>query len=338
MTSTDFGKHLATFLTQYLPGQRGVGENTIRSYRDVFVLLLRYCRDERGWPPEKLCLKKLNDAVIMEFLEYLQEKRGSSIRTRNHRLAALHSFFRYLQTEVPECLLQCQRILAIPSHRYPRRAIRYLLPDDLAFILAQPDRETSLGRRDVVLLSLLYDSGARAQEIIDLRPHDIRTESPAHVRLTGKGRKERLVPLMPKTVKLVSVYLGEQDLSAKQGQDRPLFTNRRGEKLSRSGVRYIVTKYVKRARGIRPDLPGSISPHTFRHTKAMHLLECQNPLVIIRDFLGHQDIRATEVYARASLEMKRDALEKAEKVSPNPAPPASPWRPSKELLDWLRAL
>jgi integrase/recombinase XerD len=339
MKPTDFATHLTAFLTDYLAGQRNLSPNTIKSYRDTFVLFLRYCRDKRKWYPERIILKRIDHDLLLSFLEYLENERQSSFRTRNQRLAAFHSFFRYLQVEAPECMMQCQKILAIPFQRVARPVLQYLAPDDLAAILALPDLSTKSGKRDAVLLSLLYDSGARVQELIDLCVQDVRLEAPAYVRLTGKGRKTRLVPLMQAMVQLISGYLHEQKLLAPEFGHRALFTNRFGQKLSRSGVRYILLKYVEQARANVPDLNSPISPHSLRHTKAMHLLEAGNPLVVIRDFLGHADITTTEIYARANMDMKRKALEKAHSLSPKDASPVTPlWLKDGKLLQWLQEL
>jgi site-specific recombinase XerD len=207
----------------------------------------------------------------------------------------------------------------------------------LAAILRQPDLARRAGRRDAVLLSLLYDTGSRVQELIDLSVRDVRLESPAQVRITGKGRKTRVVPLMKSTVELLRDYLREQDLIGPERSDAPLFPNRYGGRLSRSGIRYLVEKYTERACAMQPSVPlPKVSPHTFRHSKAMHLLQSDNPLVVIRDFLGHADLKSTEIYARADLDMKRRALDKASIKSPTPAIP--PWRKDKGLLEWLTSL
>jgi site-specific recombinase XerD len=195
---------------------------------------------------------------------------------------------------------------------------------------------TVKGRRDAVLLSLLYDSGARAQELADLSVRDVRLESPAQVRITGKGEKRRTVPLMQSIVELLRDYLREQRLTDPQDGDKPLFRNRYGRHLSRSGIRYILEKYVEKTRlNRRTGLP-KVSPHTLRHTKAMHLLQSGNPLVVIRDFLGHADVKSTEIYARADMDMKRRALEKASDKSPTPEVPF--WNKDQDLLQWLRSL
>ena len=338
MKQNDFGHLLTRFLVEYLPGQRGASPNTIKAYRDTFVLFLRYCRDSRGRSVEKLRLQDIDQSLTLEFLAFLQQERQCAARTCNHRLAALHSFFRYAQTEAPDCLLQLQQILAIPFRRTESPARSYLCPDDLKAILDQPDLSRPAGRRDAVLLSLLYDSGARVQELIDLRVGDVRLAVPAHVRLTGKGQKTRLVPLMTNTATLLGKYLRERSMLTPEHRDDPVFVNRAGTPLSRSGIRYILLKHVAMARRSRSFLSDRISPHTLRHSKAMHLLECETPVVIIRDFLGHSDVKTTEIYARANLEMKRKALENAALSSATPDSSAMHWQKDKGLLEWLESL
>lgn len=335
MKPTNLAIRLTAFLGDYLPNQRSLSPNTIRSYRDTFTLLLRYCRDERGRPPEKLDLDDLDAHLVLAFLAHLESQRGSGAATRNVRLTALQSFFRFLQTEVPERLAQCQRILAIPRRRCPRTTVEYLDATDLADILAQPDLDTAHGRRDAVLLSVLYDTGARVQELVDLRVRDVRLEAPSQVRLVGKGRKTRAVPILDGTVRLLTDYIEAHGLGRPERGDEPLFRNRRGEALSRSGIRYILDKYTGKVRKERPGLTTHVTPHTLRHTKAMHLLQAGNPVVMIRDILGHADISTTSIYARADLEARRRALEK---VAGSPAPAQPSWKSNPDLLSWLREL
>jgi site-specific recombinase XerD len=336
MKPTDLSIHVAAFLTDYLAAQRNVSPNTIMAYRDVFTLFLRFCRDIRLMPPERLRLEQIDVGLVESFLDYLENERQSSIRTRNHRLAALHAFFRYLQSEEPQLMHQCQKILAIPLRRHAHPIVGYLSKEDLAEILAQPDFKTRDGRRDAVLLSFLYDSGARVQELIDVSAGDVRLDSPAHVRLMGKGRKMRAVPLMEKTVQLLRHHISENRLGRPEQSDKPLFQNGRGERLSRSGVRYILEKHVRKARGNRPNLKQTVTPHTLRHTKGMHLLQSGVCLELIRDFLGHVDVKTTQIYARANLEMKRQALEAVDDSSPVRELPS--WQQNKNLLEWLRSL
>src|SRR5438067_7264120 len=262
--------------------------------------------------------------------------RKTSPRTRNHRLAALHAFFRYVQAEEPARMHQCQKILAIPLRKHARPTVGYLSKEELVEILAQPDLRTSDGRRDAVLLSVLYDTGARVQELIDLSVGDVRLDPPAQLRLMGKGRKMRAVPLMENTVQLLRNHIQENHLNRPEQFDKPLFRNARNQHLSRSGIRYILQKYLVTARSKRPSLNRTVSPHTLRHSKGMHLLQSGISLDMIRDFLGHVDVKTTQIYARANLEMKRKALEKISDPSAVPSIPS--WQQNKDLLDWLRSL
>ena len=233
-------------------------------------------------------------------------------------------------------MLQCQKILAIPLRRHARRAVGYVSKEELAEILAQPDLQTSEGRRDAVLLSVLYDTGARVQELIDLSVGDVRLDPPAQLRLLGKGRKMRAVPLMDNTAQLLRDHLQENHLNHPEQFDKPLFHNARHQRLSRSGIRYILQKYLFRARPQIPTLNRTVSPHTLRHAKGMHLLQSGISLDMIRDFLGHVDVKTTQIYARANLEMKRKALEKL--TDPSPVRTIPSWQRNKDLLDWLRSL
>lgn len=335
MKPTTLSVHISHFLSHYLAGQRNLSQNTVKAYRDVFVLLLRFCRDAKGITVEKLELQQIDVALIDAFLNYLVQERHCSERTVNQRLAVLHAFFRYLQVEEPTLIQQCQRILAIPLRRCVRHEVGYLPKDHLAALLAQPDLTRLNGRRDAVLLSVLYDTGARVQELIDLTVGDVRLEAPAQVRVLGKGRKERVVPLMDNTARLLQQYFSENNLALPENYSRCLFLNRHGNPLTRMGVNYILQKYLQQIRDIYPQFTQKVSPHTLRHTKAMHLVQGGVSLDIVRDFLGHVDIKTTELYARANLEMRRAAIEKA---SPAPVPDIPSWKENTSLLQWLQRL
>jgi integrase/recombinase XerD len=272
MKPTDFSVHVTGFLTHYLAAQRNLSPNTIKAYRDVFTLLLRFCRDVRGLALERLSLAKIDASLVEAFLDHLANDRHVSISTQNHRLAALHAFFRYVQSEAPERLLQCQQILAIPLRRHPRPSVGYLSKEYLAQILARPDLHTRAGRRDAVLLSVLYDTGARVQELIDLNASDVRLDQPPQVRLMGKGRKMRAVPLMDATVELLRDHRRDNNLDRLEHADQPLFQNRQGGRLSRSGVRYLLQKYVQPVRRDHPGFTQPVSPHSFRHYVASRIM------------------------------------------------------------------
>jgi site-specific recombinase XerD len=245
----------------------------------------------------------------------------------------IHSFFAYVMIEDPLSADQCQRILRIPQKRGIHPTLAYLNAEEVAQILKSIDRSTSMGRRDYVLLALLYDTGARVQEVLDLRPCDFRFDSPVHVKLTGKGRKERLCPLLPQTARLVGSFLKEQKRIASDSD--VLFQNRGRQKLSRHGVRYILNKYLKTAgNGMESLLRRSVSPHSLRHSKAVHLLQSGVPLVTIKDFLGHADLRTTQIYAETDLEAKRKALQQG--GSPVKATKVCKILP--DILDWLESL
>lgn len=330
MKKTDFTKALTAYFSTYLPLTCGVSPNTCNSYRDAFKLLLLYFQEEKGVSANSIELRMLNRNLVSDFLDWLEAQRKVSVTTRNQRLAAMKAFAHYVQYRNPEYLENCTDIITMRPKKHEKPVIPFLTEDELKALLAQPDPSTRHGLRDLTLLSLLYDSGARVQEITDLQLKDIRLTNPAMVTLTGKGRKARQVPLMKETCTLLDTYIRNFDLNS-EPLTAPLFFNKKGEALSRYGITYILKKYVSKA-----ELDGSarkISPHGLRHTKAMHLLRAGVNMIYIRDFLGHVDISTTEVYARIDAEMKRKVFE--EKV-PNFTPNTTmPWEEDKDLLQWL---
>ena len=295
-TPTNFAYFLTQYLTQYLPGQLGASSNTIQSYRDAFTLFLRYLKTSEGLLPEKLTLEDCTKRKVEAFLDWLEADRQCCVTTRNQRLAALQAFFRYLQIESPGHLLVCQQILTIRIKRAPKPVMTYLTLEGIQAILSAIDVTQSSGRRDFVLLCLLYDTGARVQELADCVVGDLRLTDPATLRLTGKGNKSRIVPILSQTKSYVKPYLEENHLNMPAMVSHPLFYNRVHEKLTRAGISYILQKYVTCARTTSPNLiPDRISPHSLRHSKAMHLLQSGVNLVYIRDLLGHADISTTEI-------------------------------------------
>lgn len=330
MKKTDFTKALTSYFSTYLPKTCGVSPNTCNSYRDAFKLLLLYFREEKGVPANSIELRMLNRNLASDFLDWLEVQRKVSVTTRNQRLAAMKAFAHYVQYRNPEYLENCTDIIAMRPQKHEKPVIPFLTEEELKALLAQPDPSTRHGLRDLTLLSLLYDSGARVQEITDLKLKDIRLTNPAMVTLTGKGRKARQVPLMKETCKLLDAYIRNFNLNS-EPLTSPLFFNQKGQALSRYGITYILKKYVSQAE-LDSDAR-KISPHVLRHTKAMHLLRAGVNMIYIRDFLGHVDISTTEVYARIDAEMKRKVFE--EKV-PNFTPNTTmPWEEDKDLLQWL---
>lgn len=334
---TDFAYGLSNYLSTYLPGVQGAGTNTIKSYRDTFVLFLSFCNTEKNIKSEKLTIPKISKTMVEDFLTWLETERNCSIATRNNRLAAIHAFFRYVQMESPENMLLCGQILAIKAKKSCQQPMNYLTLDGIKAILAQPDTSSRSGYRDFVLLALLYDAGARVQEIADLTVGDVRLDEPATIVLNGKGGKTRIVPLMSQTVQYLKAYIIQNNLNTTISKSYPLFSNRQKQKLTRAGIAYILKKYADLARSGAKDLiPDTISPHSFRHSKAMHLLQAGVNLIYIRDVLGHVSVTTTEIYARADSDMKRKALESACTTSPQPG--SGIWHENHGIMDWLHDL
>ena len=332
----DFAYYLTRFLTIYLSSQRNLSSNTINSYRDTFKLLLLFCTEVKEIKPNNVSIEILTREFIEKFIVWLQTQRGCTEKTCNQRLGAIHAFFVYLQYEQPDRALQCQQILSIRTKKAPEPALNYLTIDGIKAILAQPDTKTKSGRRDLAILSVMYDTGARVSEIADLKYSDVRFISPATVRLTGKGSKTRIVPLLSHTETILSIYTKDFKFKEKS-DDIPLFLNRDGEQLSRFGIGYILTRYADMARAQHPELiPVKLSPHCIRHSKAMHLLQANVNLIYIRDLLGHTDVKTTEIYARADNTLKREALEKANPIKNESMIPQ--WSNDSDLMDWLRNL
>jgi len=336
MKPTDFATHLTEFLSEYLPRQKNASKNTIASYRDTFKLLLRFCLEQKDIPVEKLNMSMLTHLIITDFLEWLEEERKCCIATRNQRLAAIHSFFRYAQYEEPSGILHFQKIIALPIKKSPKPSVPHLAPKTMKLLLSQPDKMTTKGRRDITLLSVLYDSGCRVQELTNLRIRDVVLDNPAVLILTGKGNKVRRVPVMKNTLTLLQRYLQEHSLDKDWKKDYPLFINKQRNKLSKEGISYIISQYVGSARRMSASMPKRVTPHMFRHSKAMHLLQAGVNLIYIRDFLGHQDIKTTEIYVKCDSELKRRAIANA---YPNIVDSNLPdWNKDAALLDWLSNL
>jgi site-specific recombinase XerD len=288
---------------------------------------LLYLKSSNNINPDKIAFSKFDRNSITGFLNWLEEERNCSIQTRNQRLAGIHSFIKYVQFEKPNYLFQCQEILGIKFKKVEQPTVKYLTIDETKLLLEQPNQKTKKGRRDLAILCLLYDSGARVQEIADLSVRDLQLESPASVKLTGKGNKTRRVPLLAKTISILKIYLTDSLLVGSSKLDKPLFANCRNEPLTRAGITYILKKYSSISCGQE-----QISPHILRHSKAMHLLEADVNLAYIRDILGHVDIGTTQIYARADLSMKRKALEKVACITPE----SSFWRKDTDLIEWLK--
>lgn len=340
ITTTDFAKYLSRFFSEYLPHERNVSPNTIASYRDTFVQYINYMKTEKKMPLDKLTLGQLTRNNVTDYLKWIMEERKCSAATRNYRLAALHSFVAYLQYTVIERMEEWQTILSVKAIRTEKNPPNYLQVEAIKLLLAQPDTSTWQGRRHLSMLSLMYDTGARVQELADLTVGSVRIDhEPYTIRLVGKGRKTRIVPLVKEQVAILRKYMEENSLNDNNKVTQPLFYNTHREKLTREGITYVFKTYAKMVRQEHPELmPERVSCHSLRHSKAMHLLQAGINLVYIRDILGHVSIQTTEVYARADSKAKREALEKAYK-NLNPENNTNrDWERNKSLLDWLKGL
>ena len=335
MKKTDFAQCLESYLRIYLPGQAGLSENTILAYRDTFIQMLRFIEIAKGKNPDKLTLSDINTQLIEEFLMWLESEKNNSISTRNQRLAAIRAFAKYARSRYPEFLLESQKISDIRRKKHPKPEIVHLSPDMIKAILEVVPINDPYSRRDLALLTLLYDTAARVQEICDLCVRDIRLRKPYTVKLTGKGQKARCVPLMDRTADILKKYVSENHLNTLDKLDRPFFVNHRHAALTRAGITYILKKYCEIARKDHPDIPARISPHVLRHSKAMHMLQAGIPLTDIRDFLGHEHVDTTEIYAKTDTEIRRKKLEEANLTIDTGLPD---WKNDKDLIAMLTSL
>jgi len=336
---TDFSVYLQSFFTDYLSGERGVSRHTVRSYRDTFVLLIDYMKMVCGIPADKLMMADFSREVILSFLNWIQDKRQCSTSTRSQRYAAIRSFFDYLQYKDPARLSLWQSIRSIKTKNVTKTMVSYLTVDGIKYLLEQIPTSSKSGRRNLTLLSLLYETGARVQELIDLSPSSLRLEQPAIVCLHGKGDKKRVVPLGKQQTAILKTYMEENHLDSLSRRECPLFFNRSNAKLTGSGITYILQKYADNARIVHPEwIPKQISPHVLRHSRAMHLLQAGINLVYIRDLMGHKSVTTTEIYARTDSRQRREALEKASRDIIDTEIQTPSWEKDRKLKDFLKSL
>lgn len=322
------------FLGDYLPHQRAFRTHTIRSYRDSLKLLLQFATGPKRRVAD-LTVGDLMPEKIIAFLDGLEQHRGNDAATRNVRLSAIHSFFDYLGTGWPEHLDQARRVLAITFKRTDHRTIDYLEAEELRTLLEQIDRRTVWGRRDYVLLALMFNTGARVQEAVALQTADLRLTSPPSVKFFGKGRRERICPLWPETARLLQQHIADTGLDTQS--DQTLFRNHRGGPLTRFDARLILQRQVTRAAAVLPSLKHKrIHPHSLRHSTAVHLLKSGVDLSTIAHWLGHASINTTHKYVTIDLAAKRAAIAKAEPVTKSKRLPR--WRTDNDLLTWLESL
>lgn len=326
-----FGALLERFFTQRLMQQRQASAHTIASYRDSFRLLLQFAHKRLRKAPSALALDDIDAPLVMAFLDELERVRGITARTRNLRLTAVHSFFRFAAFEVPSHAAQIQRVLAIPAKRFTRTLVPFLSRPEVDALLAAPDQRSWLGRRDHALLLLAVQTGLRLSELTSLRHEDLHVGASAHVRVIGKGRKERCTPLSKSTRAVLAAWMREPP----RAENQPLFPNARGGKLSAHGVHYLLNKHAKAATVKCPSLKNKrVSPHVLRHTTAMDLLQEGVERSTIALWLGHESVETTQIYLDANLAIKQAALDRT--IPPDGRP--GRYRPDDRLLAFLKGL
>lgn len=326
-----FAGLLQGFFTQRLMKQRRASPHTIASYRDTFRLLLQFAQQRLRKAPSALAIDDINAPLVVGFLDELEKTRGIGARTRNLRLTAIHSFFRYVAFELPSHAAQVQRVLAIPAKRFTRALVPFLSRHEVDALLAAPDRSTWSGRRDHAFILLAVQTGLRLSELTGLAPADVQLGAGAHVRVIGKGRKERCTPLSRSTRAVLASWLREPPRAPNQ----PLFPNARGGRLSAHGVHYLLSKHVAAASATCPSLKRKrVSPHVLRHTTAMDLLQEGVERSVLALWLGHESVETTQMYLDADLELKQRILDK---TTPPEGRPGR-YRPDDKLLAFLKSL
>jgi site-specific recombinase XerD len=337
---TDLGRELVVFFDDFLPGQRGLSPHTIRSYRDTLVLWLQFTSREIRRGVEQLTIRDLTEERVVRFLRFLETDRKNTIATRNARLGCIHVFARFLAARHPDQLGTLQRVIGLPFKRGARDApIEYLERTEMQALLKSIDRSTALGRRDYALFALMFNTGARVQEVLNIRRRDVRLDAPSQVRLTGKGSKVRLCPLWPVTAQLLRALIGECARSDPDPANTLLFANARGYALSRYGVRYLLRRYTARAAASAPTLKDkNLHPHSIRHSTAIALLKAGVDFATISQWLGHAGLNTTMRYARADLDLKRQALSQVFPDALAPPPAGRLILDGSDMVGWLRRL
>lgn len=327
---------LRGFFEDYLTGQRDLSPNTILAYRDGFMLFLRFAAKRCNRQVIRLRLEDLGPPTLRAFLEHLETERGNCVATRNYRLVAIHRFFAYVVAREPFYAQLCRQVMDIPIKKTTTSAVAYLDRDEIKAVLGAPDLSHPLGLRDVALLTFLYNTGARVSEVTAMNVGDVRLETPAQVRILGKGRKERLCPLWSETAATLRAHLAQRQLL--DNIEQAVFVNARGQRITRHGVNVIIQRHIATAAETQSSLKRKrFGPHTFRHTTAMHLLQAGVELNVIRAWLGHVSITTTSQYIEIDMKMKREALERCSSPVPTPSG-KSPWHTRDDIIQWLHDL
>ena len=336
-TDTQLGDLVHRFFSDYLVSQRDVSRHTVLSYRDAVKLWLTFASRHLDKPVTALVLDDLGVDLTLAFLDQLERRRANTVATRNVRLAALHVFFRYVASQDPTRVALCQRVIGIPLKQTLTPSVEYLEREEMEAIFKQIPLSTPRGRRDHTLLCFAYQTAARVQEIVTVLACDLQLDPPASVRLWGKGRKKRVLPLWAQTTALLRALLEERRVDPRAST--PVFVNMRGRSLTRWGVRYILGKYAKAAAAAGSTLAHKrVHPHTLRHTSACHMLQAGVDPNAIRDVLGHSSSATTWRYARINMEMKRKAIEACTPEAARPRSPVPVWHQEQGLIEQLEAI
>lgn len=335
MKSTDFASYLGRYFTKYLPNDRGSSPQTIDSYRIAFILYLEYMEKINGVKPERMSIVNFTRESIMGFLKWLEDERKNSIATRNYRLAAMKGFVHFLKYEFPDYMDEYQRILGIPLKKTEQKEISYMKTDGVRLLTDQINVNDTNGLRDYVIVLILYTTGVRVTELINIKVKDISLTEPYTIKIHGKGNKGRYVPIMKTAVPHIKNYLSMMHYDSEAKYEEYLFKNHMNTQFTRQGINYVLKKYGNKARSLDGLLiPEDLTAHKMRHTTAMELLTAGVDLIYIRDLLGHSSVVTTEVYARTDAKLKRKAIEAASKEI-LPAEEAS-WDNDFNLKEWLK--
>lgn len=336
MKTTDFATHLSKFFIRYLPNEKGSSPQTIDSYRNAFILYLEYMESVCEIKPEKLTIGDFTRESVLGFLKWLEESRGNSATTRNYRLAAMKGFIHYLKYEFPDYMTEYQRILGIPLKKTEQKEISYMKTEGVELLVRQINMHSTNGLRDYVMLLILYTTGVRVSELINIKVKDISLTEPYTLKVHGKGNKGRYVPLMKSAVPHIQKYLSAMKYDSEARYEEYLFKNHMNQQFTRQGINYVLKKYGSKAREKNKELiPEDLTAHKMRHTTAMELITSGVDLMYIRDILGHSSVTTTEIYAKTDAKLKRKAIEAASKEI-LPVEEAS-WDTDKNLKEWLKS-
>ncbi len=330
------GTLIVNFFRTYLVNQKGVSKNTIASYSDCMYLLIEFCCEHFAVAADRLAVESIDEHVVLDFLDNLERERGNAPSTRNQRLDAIKSFFRFIAAHEPTLVAACERVCAISHKVTETKMVESLCRNEVHAIIDATDPATLKGARDRTLFMLMYNTGARVQELVDLMLDDLQLPAPSQVLLTGKGRKQRIVPLWNQTVDAIRYYCEIRDAARIDFQR--LFLNARGKPITRFGISHLVAKYAHIAAAGCPSLRDrTVTPHTFRHTTALHLIQAGVDIVTVKEWLGHADIKTTMQYLEINLEMKRQALEKCPPPDIGSLPEQPRWQ-RNDILQFLNEL